>query len=46
MVAHFGLPVVRAYMQHVQDNAEEAVRRVLGVLTRRRVRLRDGQRRA
>jgi 5-oxoprolinase (ATP-hydrolysing) len=33
MVAHFGLPVVRAYMQHVQDNAEESVRRVLGVLT-------------
>jgi 5-oxoprolinase (ATP-hydrolysing) len=32
MVAHFGLPVVRAYMQHVQDNAEESVRRVLGVL--------------
>ena len=31
--AHFGLPVVRAYMQHVQDNAEEAVRRVLDVLT-------------
>ncbi|MFO1323114.1 MAG: hydantoinase B/oxoprolinase family protein [Burkholderiales bacterium] len=33
MVAHFGLPVVRAYMRHVQDNAEEAVRRVLDVLT-------------
>ncbi len=33
MVAHFGLPVVRAYMQHVQDNAEEAVRRVLDVLS-------------
>ncbi len=33
MVAHFGLPVVRAYMQHVQDNAEESVRRVLGALT-------------
>ena len=32
MVAHFGLDVVRAYMQHVQDNAEESVRRVLGVL--------------
>ena len=32
MVGHFGLPVVRAYMQHVQDNAEESVRRVLGVL--------------
>ena len=33
MVAHFGLGLVRAYMQHVQDNAEEAVRRVLDVLT-------------
>ena len=32
MVAHFGLDVVRAYMGHVQDNAEEQVRRVLGVL--------------
>ncbi len=32
MVAHFGLPVVRAYMKHVQDNAEEAVRRVLDAL--------------
>ncbi len=32
MVAHFTLPVVRAYMQHVQDNAEESVRRVLDVL--------------
>ena len=29
MVAHFGLDVVRAYMRHVQDNAEESVRRVL-----------------
>ena len=32
MVAHFGLPVVRAYMRHVQDNAEASVRRVIGVL--------------
>jgi 5-oxoprolinase (ATP-hydrolysing) len=32
MVAHFGLDVVNAYMGHVQDNAEEQVRRVLGVL--------------
>jgi 5-oxoprolinase (ATP-hydrolysing) len=31
-VAHFGLEVVHAYMQHVQDNAEEAVRRVLADL--------------
>jgi len=29
MIAGFGLPVVAAYMQHVQDNAEEAVRRVV-----------------
>ena len=28
----FGLPVVQAYMGHVQDNAEESVRRVLDVL--------------
>jgi 5-oxoprolinase (ATP-hydrolysing) len=32
MVGHFGLEVVHAYMRHVQDNAEEAVRRVIGVL--------------
>jgi len=29
MVAQFGLDVVRAYMGHVQDNAEESVRRVI-----------------
>ena len=29
MVTQFTLPVVRAYMQHVQDNAAESVRRVL-----------------
>ena len=29
MVAQFTLPVVRAYMQHVQDNAAESVRRVI-----------------
>src|SRR5205085_7487390 len=29
MVAAFGLPVVRAYMGHVQDNAAESVRRVI-----------------
>ncbi len=33
MVDHFGLDVVQAYMGHVQDNAEESVRRVLDVLT-------------
>ena len=35
MVAHFGLDVVQAYMRHVQDNAEESVRRVI-------TRLKDG----
>jgi len=32
MVRHFGQAAVEAYMRHVQDNAEEAVRRILGVL--------------
>ena len=32
MVAHFGLDVVHAYMGHVQDNAEEEVRRVIAAL--------------
>ena len=32
MVDHFGLDVVQAYMGHVQDNAEESVRRVIGAL--------------
>ncbi|MEN3365257.1 MAG: hypothetical protein V7606_2531 [Burkholderiales bacterium] len=32
MVDHFGLDVVHAYMKHVQDNAEEAVRRVITAL--------------
>jgi 5-oxoprolinase (ATP-hydrolysing) len=32
MVAHFGLDVVQAYMRHVQDNAEESVRRVITAL--------------
>ena len=36
MVAEFGLDVVQAYMRHVQDNAEESVRRVI-------TRLKDGQ---
>jgi 5-oxoprolinase (ATP-hydrolysing) len=36
MVDHFGLAVVQAYMRHVQDNAEESVRRVI-------TRLKDGQ---
>ena len=32
MVTHFGIDTVNAYMQHVQDNAEECVRRVIGKL--------------
>ncbi len=32
MVRHFSLPVVQAYMGHVQNNAEEAVRRVIDAL--------------
>ncbi|SNT23270.1 5-oxoprolinase (ATP-hydrolysing) [Noviherbaspirillum humi] len=32
MIEHFGLDVVRAYMDHVQDNAEASVRRVIGAL--------------
>jgi 5-oxoprolinase (ATP-hydrolysing) len=32
MIDHFGLDVVHAYMRHVQDNAEEAVRRVIDAL--------------
>ncbi|WP_019577663.1 hydantoinase B/oxoprolinase family protein [Curvibacter lanceolatus] len=36
MVAQFGLDVVQAYMGHVQDNAEESVRRAI-------TRLKDGR---
>ncbi len=36
MVVQFGLDVVQAYMRHVQDNAEESVRRVI-------TRLKDGK---
>jgi len=32
MVQQYGLPTVAAYMQHVQDNAEESVRRVITAL--------------
>ena len=32
MVSHYGIEVVNAYMKHVQDNAEESVRRVIEVL--------------
>ncbi|OED44569.1 5-oxoprolinase [Chromatiales bacterium (ex Bugula neritina AB1)] len=31
-ISQFGLDVVQAYMQHVQDNAEESVRRAIAVL--------------
>lgn len=33
MVSHFGLDVVQAYMRHVQDNAEECVRRAIEALS-------------
>ena len=42
MVAHFTLPVVKAYMKHVQDNAAESVRRVIDRLHDSRIHLRDG----
>ena len=32
LIEHFGLATVHAYMRHVQDNAEECVRCVLGAL--------------
>jgi 5-oxoprolinase (ATP-hydrolysing) len=32
LIEHFGLDVVLAYMGHVQDNAEESVRRVIDAL--------------
>jgi 5-oxoprolinase (ATP-hydrolysing) len=32
LIEHFGLDVVLAYMAHVQDNAEESVRRVIDAL--------------
>jgi 5-oxoprolinase (ATP-hydrolysing) len=35
MVDHYGLSVVSAYMQHVQDNAAEAVRRAIARLAQR-----------
>ena len=33
VIDHFGLDVVHAYMEHVKDNAEESVRRVIDVLS-------------
>ena len=32
VIKNYGLDVVHAYMQHVQDNAEESIRRVLAAL--------------
>ncbi len=40
MVEQFGLDVVQAYMRHVQDNAEESVRRAI---TRLAARMQGGQ---
>ncbi len=45
MVEQFGLDVVQAYMRHVQDNAEESVRRVITRLTDGAVRVPPRQRR-
>ena len=42
MVEHFGLDVVQAYMRHVQDNAEESVRRVITKLAERPPRTPEG----
>ena len=39
MVEQFGLGVVQAYMGHVQDNAEESVRRAIATIS---TRLKDG----
>ena len=33
VIQNYGLKVVHAYMQHVQDNAEESVRRILDVIS-------------
>ena len=46
MVAQFGLDVVHAYMRHVQDNAEESVRRVITRAGGRRLQPDARQRRA
>ncbi|MEM9163175.1 MAG: hydantoinase B/oxoprolinase family protein [Cyanobacteria bacterium P01_F01_bin.4] len=37
IVKHYGLSTVQAYMQHVQDNAEDAVRRVIAQLCEQRL---------
>jgi 5-oxoprolinase (ATP-hydrolysing) len=46
MVAQFGRDTVAAYMQHVQDNAEESVRRVITALKDGAFDAAAGQRRA
>ena len=46
MVAQYGLDVVQAYMRHVQDNAEESVRRVITQAEGRRLHAAARQRRA
>ena len=40
LVSHYGVATVQAYMRHVQDNAEEAVRRVIDALDDGRYRYR------
>ena len=45
MIGEFGLDTVLAYTGHVQDNAEESVRRVLGRAQGRRLRVSARQRR-
>ncbi len=43
MVRHFGLDVVKAYMEHVQANAEESVRRLISRLSDGRFRVETDQ---
>ena len=43
MIATFGLDVVQAYMRHVQDNAEESVRRLIARLNDGRFRVETDQ---
>ena len=46
MVEQFGLDMVQAYMRHVQDNAEESVRRVIKLIGVRHQLLEEEQRAA
>ena len=43
MVAHYGLATVAAYMGHVQDNAADAMQRVIGTLKNARFELETDQ---